>query len=92
MEIFLAEMHAKGRDDLGKDVSSHRSEVASLSYFGNELILFPDHHAIIWRWDSKRDLFEWPASAVKTGSCTDERDYSMNCAVAIVDPNGHLKQ
>lgn len=92
MEIFLAEMHAKGRDDLGQDVSSHRSEVASLSYFGNELILFPDHHAIIWRWDPKRDLFEWPASAVKTEFCTDERDYSLNCAAVLVDPNGHLMQ
>jgi len=92
MQIFLAEMHAKGRDDLGQEVSSHRSEVASLSYYGDELIVFPDHHAIIWRWDPTRDLFEWPASAIKTNFCADNRDYSLNCTATLVDPNGRLKR
>jgi hypothetical protein len=92
LEIFLAEMHAKGRDDLGQEVSSHRSEVASLSYYGDELIVFPDHHAIIWRWDSTRDLFEWPASAIKTGFCADSRDYSLNCTATLVDTGGRLEQ
>jgi hypothetical protein len=92
MQIFLAEMHAKGRDDLGREVSSHRREVASLSYYGDELIVFPDHHAIIWRWDPTQDLFEWPASAIKTDSCADNRDYFLNCTATVVDPNGRLEQ
>ena len=42
-----------------------------LNYYGNYLIIFPDHHAIIWRWGKYRDLFSWPADTLKTERCKD---------------------
>ena len=71
MRIFSSDMHDLGRDDLAREVSEHRSEVVLLNYYGNYLIIFPDHHAIIWRWGKYRDLFSWPADTLKTERCED---------------------
>lgn len=92
MNIFAADMHALGRDDLAQEVSDHRAEIADLSYYGNEVILFPDHHAILWRWDRSRDLFGWAASRVKTERCTDYPTLNVGCSAAIVGPDGELKE
>jgi hypothetical protein len=91
MQIFAADMHALGRDDLAQEVSAHRLEVAVLSYFYDVLILFPDHHAIVWRWDTKYDLFDWPISAIKTDRCTDYNDLDQGCSAVVVGPNGELE-
>jgi hypothetical protein len=91
MRIFAADMHALGRDDLAQEVSAHRYEIADLSYYGNELILFPNHQAIVWRWDPSRDLFEWPASALKTQRCSDYNTLNQGCVAAEVDLDGSLK-
>ena len=94
MLIFAADMHKLGRDDLAQEVSAHQKEIADLSYYGDEVLLFPDHHAILWRWDPSRDLFGWPAMKVKTEECTDLDipDLGVGCAAALVDPDGHLKE
>jgi hypothetical protein len=92
MRIFEADMHALGRDDLAQEVSAHRYEVADLSYYGNELILFPDHHAIVWRWDPSRDLFKWPGSILKTHECSDYNTLNQGCVAAEVDLHGNLKE
>jgi hypothetical protein len=91
MRIFAADMHALGRDDLTQEVSAHRYEVADLSYYGNELILFPDHHAIVWRWDPSRDVFAWPGSALKTQECSDYNTLNQGCVAAEVELDGSLK-
>jgi len=91
MRIFTADMHALGRDDLAQEVSAHRSEVAILSYFYDVLIVFPDHHAIVWRWDTKYNLFDWPISAIKTDECTDYIALDQGCSAAVVSPDGELK-
>jgi len=92
MEIFAADMHDLGRDDLAQEVSAHRTEIADLSYYGNEVLLFPDHHAILWRWDPNRDLFGWPASRVKTQRCTDYPTLDVGCSAAAVGPDGQLEK
>ena len=92
MKIFAADMHDLGRDDLAQEVSAHRTEIADLSYYGNEVLLFPDRHAILWRWDPNRDLFGWPASNVKTQRCTDYPTLNVGCSVAVVDPDGQLEK
>lgn len=91
MRIFAADMHALGRDDLAQEVFAHRLEVAVLSYFYDVLILFPDHHAIVWRWDTKRNLFEWPISAINTHRCTDYETLDQGCSAAVVCPDGELE-
>lgn len=91
MRIFAADMHALGRDDLAQEVSAHRLEVAVLSYFYDVLIVFPDHHAIVWRWDTKRNLFEWPISAIKTDRCTGYNTLDQGCSAAVVGPDGELE-
>jgi hypothetical protein len=91
MGIFAADMHVLGRDDLTQEVSAHRLEVAVLSYFFDVLIVFPDHHAIVWRWDTGRNLFEWPDSAIKTERCTDYNVLDQRCSAAVVGPDGDLK-
>lgn len=91
MRTFAADMHALGRDDLAQEVSAHRLDVAVLSYFYDELIVFPDHHAIVWRWDTKRNLFEWPNAAVKTDRCTDYNNLNQDCSAAVVGPDGELE-
>jgi hypothetical protein len=92
MNIFAADMHALGRDDLAQEVSAHRTEIADLSYYGNEVLLFPDHHAILWRWDPSRDLFGWRASLVKAQECTDYPTLNVGCSAAVVGPDGHLEK
>lgn len=92
MKIFAADMHDLGRDDLAREVSAHRTEIADLSYYGNEVLLFPDHHAILWRWDHNRDLFGWPASRVKTQRCTDYPTLDVGCSAAVVGPDGQLER
>jgi hypothetical protein len=91
MRIFAADMHALGRDDLAQEVSAHRLEVAVLSYFDDVLIVFPDHHAIIWRWDTKYNLFEWPNSAIKTERCTEYNTLDQECSAAVVGSDGELE-
>jgi hypothetical protein len=91
MRIFTSDMHALGRDDLAQEVSAHRLEVAVLSYFYDVLIVFPDHHAIVWRWDTKYNLFEWPISEIKTDRCTDYNTLDEGCSAAVVAPNGELE-
>jgi hypothetical protein len=90
MKIFAADMHDLGRDDLAQEVSAHRTEIADLSYFGDEVLLFPDHHAILWRWNPNRDLFGWAASMVKTKRCTDYPTLAVGCSATIVAPDGQL--
>lgn len=90
MRIFSSDMHDLGRDDLARKVSEHRSEVVLLNYYGNYLIIFPDHHAIIWRWGKYRDLFSWPADTLKTERCEDYATSTEGCIAAQVDPSGHL--
>jgi hypothetical protein len=90
MRIFSSDMHDLGRGDLAREVSEHRSEVALLNYYGNYLIIFPDHHAIIWRWGKYRDLFSWPADTLKTEPCEDYATSTEGCVAAQVDPSGHL--
>jgi hypothetical protein len=92
MRIFAADMHAHGRDDLAQEVSAHRAEIADLSYYGDEVILFPDHHAILWRWDPNRELFGWSASEVKTQQCTDYPTLDVGCAAAVVSTDGKLER
>jgi hypothetical protein len=92
MRIFAADMHKLGRDDLAQQVNGHRDEVALLSYYGNELILFPDHHAIVWRWDSSRELFKWPSSSLKTEECTDYKTRVEYCVAAIIGADGNLQK
>lgn len=92
LNIFAADMHAIGRDDLTREVSAHRMEIADLSYYGDELLLFPDHHAILWRWDPSRDLFRWHASRVKTQECTDYPSLGIGCSAVIVSPDGQLEE
>jgi hypothetical protein len=91
MRIFAADMRALGRDDLARDVSAHQKEVAVLSYFFNILILFPDHHAIIWRWDTSLNLFEWPSSAIGTARCTGFQTLNQGCSATVVGPNGDIE-
>jgi hypothetical protein len=90
MKVFAADMHDLGRDDLAQEVSARRMEIADLSYYGNEVLLFPDHHAILWRWDPNRDLFGWPASRVKTERCADFPTLNVGCSAAVVGPDGKL--
>ena len=90
MRIFSSDMHDLGKDDLARQVSEHRSEIALLNYYGNYLIIFPDHHAIIWRWGKYRDLFSWPADTLKTERCEDYATSTEGCVAAQVDPSGHL--
>jgi hypothetical protein len=92
VRIFTADMHALGRDDLSQDVSAHRDEVSLLNYYGNELIIFPDHHAIVWRWGPYRELFSWSASSLKTQRCEEYATVTEGCTAAVIDPNGNLKK
>lgn len=92
LSVFAADMHALGRDDLAQQVSAHRMEIADLSYYGNEVLLFPDHHAILWRWDPNRDLFGWPASRVKIQRCTDYPTLNVGCSATVVTPDGQLEE
>jgi len=92
MKVFAADMHDLGRDDLAQEVSAHRTEIADLSYYGDEVLLFPDHHAILWRWDPNRDLFGWSAATVKTQRCTDYSTLNVGCSAAVVDRDGHLEK
>jgi hypothetical protein len=91
MRVFSADMHEIGRDDLAKQVSEHRAEVALLNYYGNELILFQDHRAIVWRWDASRELFKWPASSLKGKRCTDYNTLNVDCVAGIIRPDGGLQ-
>lgn len=90
LRIFSSDMHDLGRDDLAREVSQRLSEVALLNYYGNYLILFPDHHAIIWRWGKYRDLFSWPAATLKTERCERYPTVTEGCVAAQVDPSGRL--
>jgi len=90
LSVFAADMHALGHDDLAQQVSAQRTEIADLSYYGNEMLLFPDHHAILWRWDPNRDLFGWSASRIKIQRCTDYSTLDIGCSGAIVGPDGQL--
>lgn len=92
MRIFAADMHTLGRDDLAQEVSAHRTEIADLSYYGDEVLLFPDHHAILWRWDPNRELFGWSASEVKIQQCTDYPTLDVGCAAAVVSTDGKLER
>lgn len=92
MRIFTADMHQLGRDDLVQEVAGHRDKVALLNYYGNELILFPDHHAIVWRWDQSRELFKWPSSSLNTDECTDYNTLNEGCVAAVIKPDGSLQK
>jgi hypothetical protein len=92
LRIFAADMHKLGRDDLVQQVAGHRDEVALLSYYDNKLILFPDHHAIVWRWDQSRELFKWPSSSLKTVECTDYNTLDVGCVAAIIRADGNLQK
>jgi hypothetical protein len=92
MRIFTADMQKLGRDDLVQQVAGHRDEVALLSYYDNKLILFPDHHAIVWRWDQSRELFKWPSSSLKTEECTDYNALDVGCVAAVIRPDGSLQK
>lgn len=91
MRLFAADMHALGRDDVAIQVEGHRKDVALLNYYGNELILFPDYHAVVWRWGAYRELFSWPASSLKTERCTDYNTVTEGCVGAIIAPDGSLQ-
>lgn len=90
MRIFSSDMHDLGRDDLAREVSQHRSDVALLNYYGSYMILFPDHHAVIWRWGKYRDLFSWPAATLKTERCERYPTVTEGCVAAQIDSSGHL--
>ena len=92
LKIFTADMHLLGRDELAQDVAEHRKEVALLNYYGNQIFLFPDHHAILWRWESKpyREPFSWPAASVVTERCSDYNTSTEGCAGRVLDTNGNL--
>jgi hypothetical protein len=92
MRILAADMRELGRDDLAEQVAEHREEVALLNYYGNELVLFRDHHAIVWRWDSDRELFNWPASSLRGKRCTDYNTLNVDCVAAIIRPDGSLQK
>jgi hypothetical protein len=92
MRIFVADMHKLGRDDLAQQVSGHRDEVALLNYNGSELILFPDHHAIVWRWSNSHELFNWPSSSLEMKGCTDYNTLDVGCVAAIIKPDGSLQK
>jgi hypothetical protein len=92
MRIFAADMHQLGRDDLVQQVTGHRDEVALLNYYGNELILFPDHHAIVWRWGKFPELFKWSSSNLKTKRCTEYNTVTEGCVAAIIKSDGSLQK
>lgn len=92
MRILAADMRELGRDDLAEQVAEHREEVALLNYYGNELVLFQDHHAIVWRWDRDRELFNWPASSLRGKRCTDYNTLNVDCVAAIIRPDGSLQK
>lgn len=89
--IFDADMREIGRPELITQVDGHREDVALLNYNGNQIILFPDHHAIIWRWGPYRELFSWTATSLKTQRCTDYNTSTEGCAGAIVSSDGKLQ-
>jgi hypothetical protein len=90
MRMFSSDMHDLGRDDLARRVQEHQSEVALLNYYGNYLIVFPDHHAVIWRWGKYRDLFPWPAATLKTERCGRYPTVTEGCVAAQINTSGHL--
>ena len=90
MRIFSADMRAIGRDDLVQQVVGRREDVALMNYYGNQLVLFPDHHAIVWRWGTYRELFKWPASSLKPERCTDYNTATEGCVGAVIGPDGGL--
>jgi len=89
--VFDADMREIGRPELITQVEGHREDVALLNYNGNQLILFPDHHGIIWRWGPYRELFSWRASSLKTQRCTDYNTSTEGCVEAIVYSDGKLQ-
>ena len=90
LRIFSSDMHDLGRDDLAREVAQQRSKVALLNYYGTYMILFPDHHAVIWRWGKYRDLFSWPAATLKTERCERYPTVTEGCVAAQIDSSGHL--
>jgi hypothetical protein len=92
LRIFVSDMQKLKKDELAKEVATHRKELALLSYYGNDLILFPDHHAILWRWNNSIDLFQWPAASMKTDRCTDYPMLNVGCAGVVIESDGSLRR
>jgi hypothetical protein len=92
LKVFTADMHLLGKDELAHEVAEHREDVALLNYYGNQILLFPDHHAILWRWETRpyREPFTWPAASVKTEYCSDYNTSTEGCVGRVLDPNGNL--
>jgi hypothetical protein len=90
MRVFTADMHEIGRDDVVAEVEGHRQDVALLNYYGNQLILFPDKHAIVWRWGTYRELFSWRAASLTPKRCSAYNTVTEGCVGAVITSNGEL--
>jgi hypothetical protein len=90
MQVFIADMHEVGRDDIVAEVEGHRREVALLNYYGNQLIIFPDKHAIVWRWGANRELFSWKASSLTPKRCSAYNTVTEGCVGAVITSSGEL--
>jgi len=94
MEVFAADMHAKGKDDLVPAVKAQQSEIALIivgqTYAESYWLVFPDHHLMLWRFGGPSGLLKWKTEDFPAGRCAAYSPPFGGCAGSVVSASGEL--
>jgi hypothetical protein len=94
MEVFTADMHAKGRDDLVPPAKAKQSEIALLivgqTYAESYWLVFPDRHLMLWRFGGPSGLLKWKTDDFPAGRCAAYSPPFGGCAGSVVSASGEL--
>ena len=93
-ETFTKDMRARQKPELIERVGKIRRELALLTVANGGTksywLLFPDHRALLWRYEGLTEVLKWKASDFAEPRCGDYQVNNGGCPAAEVTADGTL--
>jgi len=90
MQTFTKDMRLRERNDLVEKVLAEQSHLALLKIDGEDWVIFPDRHLLLWRYEWFRGLLNWSPNDFGEGRCADYHVNDGGCSGREVSPEGTL--
>jgi hypothetical protein len=91
---FAADMKVRERNDITKQVTAHRNQVALIQvgamYAESYWLVFPDKHLVLWRYQGPGGLLKWSPADFGEGECAGLGINDGGCSGREVSPEGVL--
>jgi hypothetical protein len=94
MQVFAADMHAVGKDELAAEIRAKQLDIALLitgnTYEESYWLVLPDKRIVLWRYAGPTGLLNWKPTDFPPGECSAYAPVDGGCVGAVFSADGHM--